>query len=199
VIFFELIAGVPPFRGTVLEVINAQLEGRAPPAPSSLIADPIEERTDQVILHALATDPAARPRDVDEFLFELRTLMSMMGMHKRRHVPPRAAMAVIPTRQHKRYRAVVPVTMRSGDRPLVGVTENLGTGGLFVALAGAPRLGTEVEVELPSLPAEAAPQRLRAVVRWLRPGDGQVPAGCGLEWVQPTAALRARLRATIGR
>jgi PAS domain-containing protein len=66
------------------------------PAPSKLIDEPLDERCDQIIARATAKDPAKRHPDVPSFLYELRALMTMLGMEqgqgaRRRALAPDAA------------------------------------------------------------------------------------------------------------
>ncbi len=84
VLFYELLTGRAPFQGSLGDVMDQQLRGELPPPPSSLSTEELEERTDEIVLLALAPDASARPRSIEAFLFELRTLMSMMGMRVRR-------------------------------------------------------------------------------------------------------------------
>jgi len=91
VLFYEMITGRPPFVGTINQVLDAHLD-EEPVPPSKRIPEPIEERADEIIMKALAKDPAKRQRDAAAFVYEVRTLMDMLGIkHKRRYpVPGRA-------------------------------------------------------------------------------------------------------------
>jgi len=87
VIFYELIVGKRPYSaGSVLEVIEQQLDGPMPPPPSTVCAHfdpPLEPRIDEIVMRAMARDPAQRHTTVEQFQFELRTFMSMSGMRSR--------------------------------------------------------------------------------------------------------------------
>ena len=214
-LFYEMLTGRVPFDGTLLEIVEQQLRGDVPPPPSSLLNEPIEPRADDVILRALAADPVDRPCSVEAFLFELRTLMSMMGMRVRR-VTRGAGMRylrreratpvegsptgfVTPTRmlrRHERIPHTVPVTLRVGEAALrAGVTENLSSGGAFIALSAPPPLGTEVELRLPITTDEDEALLIRAVVRWHRSAnDSGLASGVGLEWINPSDHLRSSIR-----
>jgi hypothetical protein len=68
----------------LFDIVQRHAEGQLPPVPSSLTDEPIEPRADDLIMRALSLDPDARQQNAEAFLFELRTLMSMMGMRVRR-------------------------------------------------------------------------------------------------------------------
>jgi len=213
-LFYEMLTGRVPFDGTLLEIVEQQLRGDLPPPPSSLIDEPIEPRADDVILRALAADPADRPCSVEAFLFELRTLMSMMGMRVRRvtrsagmrslrrergaSLGSRAGYAT-PTRmlrRHERVPHAVPVTLRLDQATVrTGVTENLSSGGAFIALHAPPPLGTEVELSLPITTDVNEALLIRAVVRWHRSAnDSGLASGVGIEWLNPSDTLRSTIR-----
>src|SRR5574338_467542 len=95
IVFFELLTGKLPFVGDMKDVFQAHKKYPVPPAskytdhPESL-----DERADQIIARATAKDPADRHPDVAAFMYELRTLMGMLGMDqggRRRAVAPDAA------------------------------------------------------------------------------------------------------------
>jgi PAS domain-containing protein len=91
ILFFELVTARLPFPGSVEEIFRQHLEDDLPP-PSQLIDEPLDERADEIILRATAKDPADRHPDVAAFLYELRTLMNMLGVEgKIRRRPAREA------------------------------------------------------------------------------------------------------------
>ncbi len=80
VLFYELLVGELPFRGTIDEIFRQVLEERVP-RPSAKISDPtFDERADEIVARATSQDPSDRHPDVAGFLYELRTLMNMLGM-----------------------------------------------------------------------------------------------------------------------
>lgn len=93
IVFFELLTARLPFTGDLQEVLRQQRETPVP-APSKLVEDPLDERADELIARATAKDPAKRHPDVPAFMYELRALMSMLGMEtsqgRRRAVAPEA-------------------------------------------------------------------------------------------------------------
>ncbi len=203
-LFYEILTGRPPYEGQVHEMVDQQLAGDTPPAPSELMHERLEARTDDVVMRAIAFDPAERPQSAEAFLFELRTLMSMMGMRVRRvartaHGPvrrtrasPLATRRIGVPRAHPRVPVSLAVKVRRGDHALEeGMAENLSPGGAFIVMPLLLPLGAEVLVDLPVDHEHAL--SVRAVVRWHRQPAGTTQHGCGLEWVDLTDSVRLKL------
>ena len=92
IVFSELLTGHLPFVGSMDEVLQQQ-RAVTVPAPSQQIEDPLDERADELIARATAKDPAHRHPDLPAFMYELRALMTMLGMegaNRRRSVAPEA-------------------------------------------------------------------------------------------------------------
>jgi PAS domain-containing protein len=79
IVLFELLTGHVPFSGELAEVLR-QHKQTAVPAPSTQVTEPLDERADALVARATAKDPANRHPDVQALLYELRALMSMLGM-----------------------------------------------------------------------------------------------------------------------
>jgi len=79
IVLFELLTGRLPFQGTLKEVLRAHKEQPVPP-PSTLVDTPLDEAADKLVARATAKDPAQRHPDVASFMYELRALMTMLGM-----------------------------------------------------------------------------------------------------------------------
>ncbi len=62
-LLYFLLAGRPPFRGTVLEVLDAHRHRPVPPL--SALAPGVPEDLEAVVLRCLAKDPGARPPDAE--------------------------------------------------------------------------------------------------------------------------------------
>jgi serine/threonine-protein kinase len=92
IVFFELLTGRVPFTGPGAEVLLHH-KLTPVPAPSTLLTEPLDERADALVSRATAKDPAQRHPDLPAFLYELRALMSMLGMDqsRRRTVPAETA------------------------------------------------------------------------------------------------------------
>jgi eukaryotic-like serine/threonine-protein kinase len=74
VVFYEMLTGKLPFTGTLDEVMRAQREDKLPS-----VVD-VDERADAIVQRATAKDPAQRHPDVSALMYELRALMTMLGV-----------------------------------------------------------------------------------------------------------------------
>lgn len=79
VLAYQLITGHLPFDGTVDEVLKGHLEDEPPPF-SDFLDEEIDERVEQLIRKALRKDPEDRHPNMSAFIYEMRTLMSMLGV-----------------------------------------------------------------------------------------------------------------------
>ncbi len=84
-ILYEMIAARLPYEGSVPQMIDRQLNGPVPDPPSRFAQEPLDERVDTLVMRALSRNPSHRHPSAEAFQFELRTVMSMMGMKVRRH------------------------------------------------------------------------------------------------------------------
>ncbi|MEO6953721.1 MAG: protein kinase [Polyangia bacterium] len=117
VIFYELIAGVRPFVGSMLEVIEQQLDGPPPQPPSARGGgEPLDSRLEALIMRALSSDPALRHPTVEAFQFELRTFMNMTAMRSR--TAPIAAGAVTTQLPVQLMQSPLPIAMFEVDGTL---------------------------------------------------------------------------------
>ncbi len=83
ILLFEMVVGDLPFDGDLNAILSAQLHD-APPTPSKLTEEPLDEYVDQLILKALAKEPADRQPSMGQMIFEIRTVMEMLGFRSRR-------------------------------------------------------------------------------------------------------------------
>ena len=101
-VLYELIAGQLPYSGSVAQLIEQQLSGPMPPPPSTLAVEPLDERVDELVMRALARNPAHRHASAEAFQFELRAVISMMGLKSGRRsgassqVPAMSSSLVLP-------------------------------------------------------------------------------------------------------
>jgi serine/threonine protein kinase len=87
IVMYELITGAPPFRGALELILQGHLHTTPPPV-SSLLDEPVDERLEELIKRALAKDPRDRQRNMEAFLYELRTVMDMLGYGRRNRSKP---------------------------------------------------------------------------------------------------------------
>ena len=93
VLAYVIFTGALPFRGNLLEVLEHHMTTPPPPFASHL-REPIDERAEALVMKALSKNPADRQKDMAAFIYELRTLMDMLGFGRRRAAaakPERAA------------------------------------------------------------------------------------------------------------
>jgi PAS domain-containing protein len=86
VLAYELVTGKLPFDGTMYEIMAAHINTPPPPI-STHVPEGIDSSLEGLIMRALAKEPADRQKDMAAFLYELRTVMGMMGMGRRRATP----------------------------------------------------------------------------------------------------------------
>jgi tRNA A-37 threonylcarbamoyl transferase component Bud32/PAS domain-containing protein len=79
IVLFELLTGRLPFQGHLKDVLRAHKETPVP-KPSTLVETPLDEAADKLVARATAKNPADRHPDVASFMYELRALMTMLGM-----------------------------------------------------------------------------------------------------------------------
>jgi len=83
IVFFELLTGKLPFTGEVDEVFKQHKFAEFPRAADHG-AESLDERADQIIARATAKNASDRHPDVAGLMYELRTLMNMLGMETTR-------------------------------------------------------------------------------------------------------------------
>ena len=82
ILLYELITGQVPWDGAVQKILAGHLEERAK-SPSLLVPGGIDPALETLIYRALAKRPADRHKDMAAFLYELKTVMDMMGFGRR--------------------------------------------------------------------------------------------------------------------
>ncbi|MBA3458337.1 MAG: serine/threonine protein kinase [Deltaproteobacteria bacterium] len=93
IVFFELLTARLPFQGALKDVLKQHKEATVP-APSKLVETPLDEAADKLVARATSKNPADRHPDVASFMYELRALMTMLGMDqagRRRAMAPDSA------------------------------------------------------------------------------------------------------------
>jgi serine/threonine protein kinase len=100
ILFWECLVGELPFQGPYELVFQKQLHEPLPP-PSSRIDRPLEQRADLIVARATAKRPEDRHPDMSSFLYELRTLGSMLGVEPGRR-RDRVRVLTTPAASHSR-------------------------------------------------------------------------------------------------
>lgn len=83
ILFYEVLTGRVPWDGSVDEILAGHLN-QAPVPPSRLLEGGLDPAVEKLILRALAKTPDKRHKDIAAFLYELRTVMDMLGYGRRR-------------------------------------------------------------------------------------------------------------------
>ncbi|MDX2092111.1 MAG: protein kinase [Kofleriaceae bacterium] len=81
ILLYELICGQVPWDGPVQKILAGHLDEA--PKPPSQIVEGLDEALENLILHALEKRPAERHKDMAAFIYELKTVMDMMGFGRR--------------------------------------------------------------------------------------------------------------------
>ncbi len=81
ILLYELICGAVPWDGPVQKILAGHLDEK--PRPPSQIVEGLDPALETLILHALEKRPANRHKDMAAFIYELRTVMDMMGFGAR--------------------------------------------------------------------------------------------------------------------
>lgn len=74
VVFYEMLAGVPPFQGTTIELLLAQVNKRPPPFATRVEGLVIPPSLERLVLRCLEKNPDNRPVGMDGFLAELKEI-----------------------------------------------------------------------------------------------------------------------------
>lgn len=82
-LMYEMIAGEAAFSGSLQELIADQLN-KVPDPPSARMDEPLDESVDQLILKALQKRPEDRQPSMGQVIFEMRTVMDMLGIRSTR-------------------------------------------------------------------------------------------------------------------
>lgn len=149
ILFYELITGQVPWDGNVAHILAGHLE-HAPTPPSRLV-DGLDPAVETLILHALAKTPAERHRDFAAFLYELRTVMDMLGFGLRGRGPRRR---VVIERSKNERDAMVQVAFEGCRLPLALVSP---TGLIVVANPAFARFVMGAEADVEGLTVQATP------------------------------------------
>lgn len=88
ILLYEMLTGRVPWDGAVENILQGHLE-QEPLPPSQLIDSGLDPAVEALILRALAKSPAERHKDMAAFIYELRTVIDMLGFGRRNRGPSR--------------------------------------------------------------------------------------------------------------
>jgi serine/threonine protein kinase len=83
ILFYELLTGNPPWNGA-LHLVLACHVNEAPKPLSEVLGEPVDDRVESLIAKTLNKDPEDRQKSVGAFIYELKTMMEMLGFQSRR-------------------------------------------------------------------------------------------------------------------
>nr|MBA3539914.1 serine/threonine protein kinase [Deltaproteobacteria bacterium] len=82
ILLYELLTGQVPWDGPVQKILAGHLDEKPKP-PSTMIEGGLDPAVETLVLHALAKKPAERHKDMAAFIYELKTVMDMLGYGRR--------------------------------------------------------------------------------------------------------------------
>jgi hypothetical protein len=88
ILLYEMLTGRVPWDGAVENILQGHLE-QEPLPPSQLIDTGLDPAVESLVMHALAKSPAERHKDMAAFIYELRTVIDMLGFGRRSRGPSR--------------------------------------------------------------------------------------------------------------
>jgi eukaryotic-like serine/threonine-protein kinase len=151
ILFYELLTGKVPWDGHVAQILAGHLE-QEPTPPSKLLQGGLDAAVETLILHALAKTPAKRHKDMAAFLYELRTVMDMLGFNRRaRRGGPRR---VVIERTKNERDEMIRTAFEKCRLPLAMVAPS---GLIVVANPAFARFVMGVEVEVEGLTVQSTP------------------------------------------
>jgi predicted Ser/Thr protein kinase len=152
ILLYELVTGQVPWDGAVQKILAGHLEERAKP-PSQLIEGGIDPALETLIYHALAKRPAERHKDMAAFIYELKTVMDMMGFGRRGRKGP-AKRVVIEQRPQNTRDELARIAFDACRLPLALMTPQ---GVIIAANPAFARFVMGVSVEVEGLPVRSTP------------------------------------------
>ena len=152
ILFYEIVTGHVPWDGPVSQILQGHLEEQPTP-PSKLVPGGLDPALENLILRALAKTPAERHRDMAAFIYELRTVMDMLGFGRRGRRGGQAKRVVIERSKNERD-ALVSRAFDTCRLPLALVTPQ---GLVLVANSAFARFVMGVAVEIEGLTVQSTP------------------------------------------
>lgn len=149
ILFYELLTGHVPWDGAVSTILSGHLDQQ--PVPPSQLVPGLEPALETLILRAIAKTPAERHKDMAAFIYELRTVMDMLGFgHRRRGGGKRVVIE-----RSKNERDAQAARIVDGCRlPLALISKD---GIILVANPACARFVMGMVVEIEGLPLTSTP------------------------------------------
>ena len=119
-LLYHMLSGAPPFHGITAEICSQKLTDAAPPL-SETLDKAVDENLESLVMKALERQPDLRQTSMAQVVFEMRTVMDMLGVGTARRarkaetgIHPRTPAAVFPETQSACERCPVPVFFTDG-------------------------------------------------------------------------------------
>jgi eukaryotic-like serine/threonine-protein kinase len=143
-----------PWDGPVQKILAGHLDEK-PRQPSQLVPDGLDPALENLVLHALAKRPSERHKDMAAFIYELKTVMDMLGIGKKRTAAGGAPRRVVIEQKSENRRDELARTAFDACRlPLAMLTP---TGKIIVANPAFAKFVMGVNVEVEGLPVKSTP------------------------------------------
>jgi predicted Ser/Thr protein kinase len=151
ILLYELLTGQVPWDGPVQKILSGHLDEQPKP-PSRLIDGGLDPAVENLVLHALAKRPVERHKDMAAFIYELKTVMDMLGYGKRR--PGAAKKIVIEQKTENRRDELARTAFDACRLPLALLQPN---GTIVAANPAFAKFVMGVSVEVEGLPVRSTP------------------------------------------
>jgi predicted Ser/Thr protein kinase len=152
ILLYELLAGQVPWDGPVQKILAGHLDEQ-PRSPSLLIQGGLDPALETLVFHALAKRPADRHKDMAAFIYELKTVMDMMGFGRRARQGT-TKRVVIEQRSQNTRDELARTAFDACRLPLALVTPH---GVIIAANPAFAKFVMGVSVEVEGLPIHATP------------------------------------------
>ena len=152
ILLYELITGQVPWDGPVQKILAGHLDEK-PKSPSQIIEGGIDPALETLIYHALAKRPAERHKDMAAFIYELKTVMDMLGYGRRAKAGP-ARRVVIEQRSENKRDEYARLAFDGCRLPLALLTPQ---GVIIAANPAFAKFVMGLSVEVEGLPVRSTP------------------------------------------
>ena len=153
ILLYELLTGQVPWDGPVQKILAGHLD-EVPKAPSRLIDGGLDPAVENLVLHALAKRPAERHKDMAAFIYELKTVMDMLGFGRRRAAQGPSRRVVIEQKSENRRDELARTAFDACRLPLALLTPS---GQIAAANPAFAKFVMGVAVEVEGLPVKSTP------------------------------------------
>ncbi len=155
ILLYELLTGQVPWDGPVQKILAGHLD-EAPKPPSKIVEGGLDPAVENLVLHALAKRPSERHKDMAAFIYELKTVMDMLGIGRRRAAQGPSRRVVIEQKTDKAGRRdeLARIAFDACRLPLALLTPS---GQIAAANPAFAKFVMGVSVEVEGLPVKSTP------------------------------------------